>query len=157
METSKKIPFVQGDGIGPDIWVAAKTVFDAAVAKAYDGQRSVEWIEVLAGELTRGDRIGRGSLAGLLRLRSRPLGYLDGDWLSLVCLTPHLKRDGRDGLRTGARGLQLVREDHLRRRLSVDDAELTGLAGADDGKSFQWGQLWMTWAAECPGERKEQG
>ncbi len=44
------IPFIEGDGIGPDIWAAAERVFDAAVAKAYDGERSIEWVEVLAGE-----------------------------------------------------------------------------------------------------------
>ena len=45
-----KIPFIEGDGIGADIWAAASTVFDSAVSKAYDGERSVEWVEVLAGE-----------------------------------------------------------------------------------------------------------
>ena len=44
------IPFIEGDGIGPDIWAAAVRVFDAAVDKAYDGQRKIEWTEVLAGE-----------------------------------------------------------------------------------------------------------
>jgi isocitrate dehydrogenase len=44
------IPFIEGDGIGPDIWAASVRVFDAAVAKAYGGERSVEWQEVLAGE-----------------------------------------------------------------------------------------------------------
>jgi isocitrate dehydrogenase len=44
------IPFIEGDGIGPDIWAAAVRVFDAAVEKAYGGERSVEWMEVLAGE-----------------------------------------------------------------------------------------------------------
>ena len=44
------IPFIEGDGIGPDIWAAAKNVFDTAVEKAYGGERSVEWVEVLAGE-----------------------------------------------------------------------------------------------------------
>jgi isocitrate dehydrogenase len=44
------IPFVEGDGTGPDIWAAARTVFDAAVDKAYGGENAVEWIEVLAGE-----------------------------------------------------------------------------------------------------------
>ena len=43
------IPFVEGDGIGPDIWRASVRVFDAAVKKAYDGQRRVVWFEVLAG------------------------------------------------------------------------------------------------------------
>jgi isocitrate dehydrogenase len=44
------IPFIEGDGIGPDIWAAAVRVFDAAVEKAYGGERHVEWTEVLAGQ-----------------------------------------------------------------------------------------------------------
>ncbi len=44
------IPFVEGDGIGPDIWSAARVVFDTAVEKAYGGDRRVEWAEVLAGQ-----------------------------------------------------------------------------------------------------------
>ncbi|MEZ5174628.1 MAG: NADP-dependent isocitrate dehydrogenase [Acidimicrobiia bacterium] len=44
------IPFIEGDGIGPDIWAAAQHVFDAAVAKAYAGSREIAWTEVLAGE-----------------------------------------------------------------------------------------------------------
>jgi isocitrate dehydrogenase len=44
------IPFIEGDGIGPDIWAAAVRVFDAAVDKAYGGQRQISWQEVLAGE-----------------------------------------------------------------------------------------------------------
>ncbi len=44
------IPFIEGDGIGPDIWKASVRVFDAAVAKAYGGNRKIEWMEVLAGE-----------------------------------------------------------------------------------------------------------
>ncbi len=44
------IPFIEGDGIGPDIWRAAVRVFDAAVEKAYAGQRKIAWLEVLAGE-----------------------------------------------------------------------------------------------------------
>jgi isocitrate dehydrogenase len=44
------IPFIIGDGIGPDIWAAAQNVFDSAVAKAYGGERQIEWLEVLAGE-----------------------------------------------------------------------------------------------------------
>lgn len=44
------IPFIEGDGIGADIWAASKKVFDAAVAKAYKGERSLVWHEVLAGE-----------------------------------------------------------------------------------------------------------
>lgn len=44
------IPFIEGDGTGPDIWRASVRVFDAAVQKAYSGKRKVEWKEVLAGE-----------------------------------------------------------------------------------------------------------
>jgi isocitrate dehydrogenase len=44
------IPFIEGDGIGPDIWAAAVRVFDAAVEKAYHGERAIAWEEVLAGE-----------------------------------------------------------------------------------------------------------
>jgi isocitrate dehydrogenase len=44
------IPFIEGDGTGPDIWRASVRVFDAAVEKAYGGKRRVEWLEVLAGE-----------------------------------------------------------------------------------------------------------
>ena len=44
------IPFVQGDGTGPDIWAASVRVFDAAVEKAYNGERKIEWHEVLAGQ-----------------------------------------------------------------------------------------------------------
>jgi isocitrate dehydrogenase len=44
------IPFIEGDGTGPDIWRASVRVFDAAVQKAYDGTRKVMWMEVLAGQ-----------------------------------------------------------------------------------------------------------
>ena len=44
------IPFIEGDGIGPDIWHASQIVFDAAVEKAYKGERKVIWHEVLTGE-----------------------------------------------------------------------------------------------------------
>ncbi|HJQ76879.1 MAG TPA: NADP-dependent isocitrate dehydrogenase [Acidimicrobiia bacterium] len=44
------IPFIEGDGIGPDIWAAAVRVFDAAVEKAHGGDRGISWKEVLAGE-----------------------------------------------------------------------------------------------------------
>jgi isocitrate dehydrogenase len=44
------IPFIEGDGTGPDIWRASVRVFDAAVAKAYKGQRKIAWMEVFAGE-----------------------------------------------------------------------------------------------------------
>ena len=44
------IPFIEGDGIGPDIWYASQIVFDAAVEKAYGGKKKIAWLEVLAGE-----------------------------------------------------------------------------------------------------------
>jgi len=44
------IPFIEGDGIGPDVWRASKRVIDAAVEEAYGGKRKIDWIEILAGE-----------------------------------------------------------------------------------------------------------
>jgi isocitrate dehydrogenase len=44
------IPFIEGDGTGPDIWVATRKVLDAAVARSYRGTRTIEWLEILAGE-----------------------------------------------------------------------------------------------------------
>jgi isocitrate dehydrogenase len=44
------IPFIEGDGTGPDIWRASRIVFDAAVKLAYGGKRHIAWFEVLAGE-----------------------------------------------------------------------------------------------------------
>jgi isocitrate dehydrogenase len=45
-----QIPYIQGDGIGPEIWTAARLVFDAAVKKAYAGKRQVDWLPLQAGE-----------------------------------------------------------------------------------------------------------
>ena len=45
--TQPVIPFIEGDGTGPDIWRASQFVFDAAVKKAYGGKRRIEWFEVL--------------------------------------------------------------------------------------------------------------
>jgi isocitrate dehydrogenase len=47
------LPFIRGDGTGPDIWAASQRVFDAAVAKAYAGKRKVSWFEVYAGETAK--------------------------------------------------------------------------------------------------------
>src|SRR5690606_6105546 len=44
------IPFIEGDGTGPDIWRASQRVFDAAVQKAYGGKRQIQWFEVYAGQ-----------------------------------------------------------------------------------------------------------
>ena len=48
--TTPIIPFIEGDGTGPDIWRASQHVFDGAVARAYGGKRQIAWVEVLAGE-----------------------------------------------------------------------------------------------------------
>jgi isocitrate dehydrogenase len=47
------LPFIRGDGTGPDIWAASVRVFDAAVAKAYGGRRKISWFEVFAGEASK--------------------------------------------------------------------------------------------------------
>src|SRR4026207_928106 len=47
------LPFIRGDGTGPDIWAASQRVFDAAVQKAYQGKRKVSWFEVYAGETAK--------------------------------------------------------------------------------------------------------
>ncbi|MEE9557095.1 MAG: isocitrate/isopropylmalate family dehydrogenase, partial [Candidatus Adiutricales bacterium] len=44
------IPFIEGDGVGPDIWAATRPVLDGAINKAYGGKRKIGWLEVLAGE-----------------------------------------------------------------------------------------------------------
>ena len=44
------IPFIEGDGIGPDIWRATQRVLDVAVSNAYEGKKKIEWVEILAGE-----------------------------------------------------------------------------------------------------------
>jgi len=49
------IPFIEGDGVGSDIWKAAKQVFDAAIKKAYKGKRQIEWKEIFAGEKAFGE------------------------------------------------------------------------------------------------------
>ena len=53
------IPFIEGDGIGPDIWRAAKMVLDAAVQKAYGGEKHIEWYEIYAGEKAAAKYDGR--------------------------------------------------------------------------------------------------
>src|SRR6266513_1109443 len=47
------VPFIRGDGTGPDIWAASERVFDAAVKKAYGGKRKIAWFEVFAGETAK--------------------------------------------------------------------------------------------------------
>src|SRR5881227_2100050 len=47
------LPFIRGDGTGPDIWAASQRVFNAAVEKAYGGKRKIQWFEVYAGETAK--------------------------------------------------------------------------------------------------------
>src|SRR4030095_7438828 len=47
------IPFIRGDGTGPDIWASSVRVFDAAVEKAYSGTKKISWMEVFAGETSK--------------------------------------------------------------------------------------------------------
>jgi isocitrate dehydrogenase len=66
------LPFIEGDGIGPDIWRASVRVFDAAVHKAYEGQRRIAWLEVLAGEkafATTGEWLPEATLAAIQKYR----------------------------------------------------------------------------------------
>ena len=51
------IPFIRGDGTGPDIWAASERVFDAAVKKAYGGKKKIAWFEVYAGQTAK-DKLG---------------------------------------------------------------------------------------------------
>ncbi len=44
------IPYIEGDGIGPDVWLASQRVIDAAIEKAYAGKKEIKWLEVYAGE-----------------------------------------------------------------------------------------------------------
>ena len=71
------IPFIEGDGTGPDIWAASVRVFDAAVDKAYGGKRSIAWHEVYAGrEGLRPD--ARVAARGHARRLPRPPGRHQG-------------------------------------------------------------------------------
>jgi isocitrate dehydrogenase len=66
------IPFIEGDGTGPDIWRASVRVFDAAVAKAYRGERRIAWREVYAGEKSfkeKGDWLPEATLEDIRRYR----------------------------------------------------------------------------------------
>ncbi len=66
------IPFIEGDGIGRDIWKAARTVFDAAVEKAYKGSRRIVWYEIFAGEKAFekfGEWLPQGTVDAIRELR----------------------------------------------------------------------------------------
>src|SRR2546427_4420870 len=73
------IPFIEGDGTGPDIWRAARRVFDAVVEKVSQGRRRVEWLEVLAGEKAfnaTGNRLPEATLAAIRAHRGANKGPL---------------------------------------------------------------------------------
>jgi len=66
------IPFIEGDGVGPDIWHASVRVFDAAVKRAYDGRRRIVWFEVLAGDKAKeqtGEWLPNDTLEAVKRYR----------------------------------------------------------------------------------------
>ncbi len=56
------IPFIEGDGIGPNIWAATKSVLDAAVERAYGGKKGLSWREILAGEKAQAHYGGKNPL-----------------------------------------------------------------------------------------------
>ncbi len=73
------IPFVEGDGIGPDIWAATRAVTDAAVARASGGARAISWLEVYAGEKARkrtGEWLPQETLDAFVRYRAAVKGPL---------------------------------------------------------------------------------
>src|SRR6476620_9127618 len=71
------LPFIEGDGTGPDIWRASQLVFDGAVAKAYGGKRRIAWVEVLAGEKAK-DQTSSWLPEETLAAISRYLGSIKG-------------------------------------------------------------------------------
>jgi isocitrate dehydrogenase len=98
------IPFIRGDGIGPDLWVAAQNVLDGAVKKAYDGRRKISWFRVCAGcdalELYGDDTVLPDDTVNAIKdfyvaikgPLTTPVGGFD-----YVCLTCALEQDGPNG------------------------------------------------------------
>jgi isocitrate dehydrogenase len=73
------VPFIEGDGIGPDIWRASQRVFDAAVERAYRGARRLAWVEILAGEkalATVGEWLPRETIDAIAHYRCSIKGPL---------------------------------------------------------------------------------
>jgi isocitrate dehydrogenase len=65
------IPFIEGDGVGPDIWKASKRVFEAAIEICYGGKRRIEWMEIYAGEKAKkkyGEWLPRDTYAAVRQL-----------------------------------------------------------------------------------------
>jgi len=70
------LPFIEGDGTGRDIWKASQRVFNAAVEKAYGGQRAIRWFEIFAGERPfASSATGSGRFGGR---RARPESFHQG-------------------------------------------------------------------------------
>ncbi|MCL1985460.1 MAG: isocitrate/isopropylmalate family dehydrogenase, partial [Betaproteobacteria bacterium] len=66
------IPVIPGDGIGPDVWGAARAVVEAALVKAYGGRRAIEWLEIAAGESAfakTGEYLPKASLDAIRQYR----------------------------------------------------------------------------------------
>jgi isocitrate dehydrogenase len=93
------IPFIEGDGTGRDIWAASQLVFDAAVAKAYDGQRSLQWHEVMAGDKSH-DATGEWL----------PQATLDAFSKYLVGISAHLSTPTGGGIRSRNGALRQCRD-----------------------------------------------
>jgi isocitrate dehydrogenase len=84
------IPFIEGDGTGPDIWNASVRVLDAAVAKAYGGSKKIAWLEVLAGEKAfraTGNWLPEETIASYRQHLVGIKGRWVGPWLVLFCCT----------------------------------------------------------------------
>lgn len=92
--TTITIPYIAGDGIGAEIWQAAQPVIDAAVNKAYDNQRRIEWLEVLAGEAAfeqTGEWLPQATIDTIKAQQSRLKMTVDyPNWRGLSLLECHL-------------------------------------------------------------------
>ena len=98
------IPFIEGDGTGPDIWRAAKMVFDAAVEKAYKGQKRIVWFEIYAGDKAKelyGEVLPQETIETIREYivaikgpLTTPVGKFE-----YVCLSCAKEQDGVDGKR----------------------------------------------------------
>ena len=103
------IPFIAGDGTGPDIWRASRPVFDAAVERAYGGRRRIAWMEVYAG-LSALKRYGQDAvlpqetLDAIRKFRVAIKGPLTtpAGALPFVCLSCSAEQDGPEGERPSA-------------------------------------------------------
>ena len=94
------IPFVEGDGTGPDIWRTSVRVFDAAVEKAFNGERRVAWMEVFAGEKAHtqfGDWLPQETVDAMQEFRVSIKGPLTTPVGGGIRSTPDSRRGARAG------------------------------------------------------------